>query len=384
MPDAPSPPRDQICQSTARKLLAAAPTLAGRKATVGLDGFVDEIVAVVDKRHAAGSGEADYSPVRTIADLARKMGAAAGQSSNYELIVKQQKLGGNGPIMADALAAAGVAVTYVGNLGYPNLHPVFEQFATRATVVSIGEPAHTDALEFDDGKLMLGKLTPLDDVTWDTLLSRLGREKIATLLGDADLIGMVNWTMLPHMSRIWAKILDDVVPNFERHDRKLFIDLADPEKRTSDDILEALKLLTRFQDQVDVILGLNLKESATIADVLGLPGRADPEAHIREHAAAIREELNVSCVVVHPRRGAAAATADESAEFRGPFVDRPKISTGAGDHFNAGFCLGRVLGFDLHESLCAGVGTSGYYVRTAVSPSAAQLAEFVAKMPAPQ
>ena len=97
---------------------------------------------------------------------------------------------------------------------------------------------------------------------------------------------MVNWTMLPHMSRIWAKLLDEVIPNAERHSRKLFIDLADPEKRTHDDILDALKLLTRFQDQVDVILGLNLKESLEIADVLGLPGRERPRGGDRGQRAA--------------------------------------------------------------------------------------------------
>jgi sugar/nucleoside kinase (ribokinase family) len=85
-----------------------------------------------------------------------------------------------------------------------------------------------------------------------------------------------------------------------------------------------------------------------------------------------------------PRRGPAAATERESASFAGPFVDRPRISTGAGDHFNAGFCLGRVLGFSLVESLCTGVGTSGYYVRTAQSPTAEQLADFIANMPPPQ
>ncbi|MBC8108115.1 MAG: hypothetical protein H7Z14_16130, partial [Anaerolineae bacterium] len=80
-----------------------------------------------------------------------------------------------------------------------------------------------------------------------------------------------------------------------------------------------------------------------------------------------------------------AATSDgKSAKFAGPFVREPKISTGAGDHFNAGFCVGRVLGFGLEESLCAGVGVSGYYVRTATSPSATQLAEFIADLPAPQ
>ena len=38
------------------------------------------------------------------------------------------KLGGNGPIMANALASLGLRVTYLGNLGYPNLHPVFPRF----------------------------------------------------------------------------------------------------------------------------------------------------------------------------------------------------------------------------------------------------------------
>src|SRR3954466_1958777 len=112
--------RQQICQHTSRKLADAVSRLPSVKATVGLDGFVDEIIAVVDKRHDGGR----YDPVRTIDLLARKMAAAAGQSSNYELVVKQRKLGGNGPIMANALAAFGFAVTYIGNLGYPTIDPV--------------------------------------------------------------------------------------------------------------------------------------------------------------------------------------------------------------------------------------------------------------------
>jgi sugar/nucleoside kinase (ribokinase family) len=89
-------------------------------------------------------------------------------------------------------------------------------------------------------------------------------------------------------------------------------------------------------------------------------------------------------VVIHPRRGAAAATEHHSAKFAGPFVQQPKISTGAGDHFNAGFCLGDVLGLSLEGSLCAGCATSGHYVRTAQSPTILQLADFIATLPPPQ
>src|SRR3954451_13657160 len=372
--------REQICELTSKRLAASAATLKSLKTLVGLDGFVDNIISGVDKRHDLDK----FDRIKTIEVLGQKIKNAAGQSSNYELVVTQQKLGGNGPIMANALAAIGMDVTYVGNLGYPEIHPVFKPLADRAHVISIAEPGYTDALEFEDGKLMLGKHESLKDVNWDTLLSRVGKDKLKSLLQPARLIGMVNWTMLPAMTRIWAKLLDEVIPNLERHERKLFIDLADPEKRTHSDIMDALKMLTRFQDQVDVILGLNLKESLEVADVLGLPGAKDPEPSIEDNARAIRAKLNLECVVIHPRRGAAAATELDSARFDGPFVKEPKISTGAGDHFNAGFCVGRVLGFNLAESLCTGVASSGYYVRNAASPTIGELAQFVAKLPAPQ
>jgi sugar/nucleoside kinase (ribokinase family) len=359
--------RQQICESTSKKLNVATAGLKSVKTVIGLDGFVDEIIAVVDKRQ----DNVRYEPVRTIEALGKKILHAAGQSSNYELIVKHTKLGGNGPIMANALASIGLDVTYIGNLGFPNLHPVFEPFARRAKVISIAEPGHTDALEFDDGKLMLGKHEFLKEVNWENLLQRVGKEQIKKLFDGSGLI---------HMSEIWEKLLTEIIPGGSRQ-RNFFVDLADPEKRTVPDILGALKLLTRFQEHLDVTLGLNLKEAGEIEEVLGLTKPANPESAVQESACRIREKLNIACVVVHPRRGAAAAMQKESAQFAGPFIQQPKISTGAGDHFNSGFCLGRLLNFTLEESLCTGVATSGYYVRTAESPSALQLAEFITHLP---
>ena len=95
--------REQIAEATGKKLEAAIPTLAKSHALIGLDGFVDEIIAVVDKRTSFN----EFSAIKTIAEFGQKILNAAGQSSNYELVVKQMKLGGNGPIMANALAAAG-------------------------------------------------------------------------------------------------------------------------------------------------------------------------------------------------------------------------------------------------------------------------------------
>ena len=349
-------------------------------ALIGLDGFVDEIIAVVGTRHDPDH----YEPVESIAAMAGKILAASGESSNYELVVKQRKLGGNGPIMANALAALGLDVTYIGSLGHPHLDPVFGDFAARARVISIADPGHTDALEFADGKLMLTKTEILADVNWDNLVARVGRPELMKMMGSSVLVGLLNWTMLPRMGEIWDHLLADVLPHLPRENRALFIDLADPEKRPREDLKSALTKVARFQEHVDVILGLNLKESAQVAAVLGLPDRPDREATIEADAAAIRQALGLSCVVIHPRKSAAAATATESAHFPGPFVPNPVISTGAGDHFNAGFCLGRVAGLGLVESLCAGVASSGYYVRTARSASASELAGFVAELRGPE
>src|SRR4051812_13326002 len=97
--------REQICRSAARVLETNAPRISDFKATVGLDGFVDEIIGVVDTRHDLEN--CDLVP--TIAAFGQKVSAASGKSANFELVVKQMKLGGNGPIMANALAAAGLA-----------------------------------------------------------------------------------------------------------------------------------------------------------------------------------------------------------------------------------------------------------------------------------
>lgn len=372
------PMRQKICVSAASKLALAAPRKI--RTVLGLDGFVDAIIHVVDKRHSASS----FDRLQTIAEFSQRIAAAAGHSSNYEFVVTLQKLGGNGPIMANALAAAGFPVTYVGSLGYPNIHPVFEEMGKHAALLSLSEPGYTDAVEFNDGKLMLGKHHALAEVNWENLQTRVGADSFTHLLEEAQLIGLVNWTMLPHMTSIWNHLLKEILPQLTRHHRRLFVDLADPEKRTRADLRAALCTLTQFQSYLDVTLGLNLKEAEQVAKVLGLPHPSPGEAALESTAVAIRQRLNIDTVVLHPRHGAAAANAAGTASFSGPFVNEPKISTGAGDHFNAGFVSGQVLGLDLAEALAVGCGTSGYYVRHAASPTAPQLAAFVRDLPPAQ
>src|SRR5215472_12878310 len=256
----------ELREQTASQLQGATNRVNQMSAFVGLDGFVDDILHVVDKRESAEK----YVRLPTIAQYAERLAAAAGRSTNVELVSQLTKLGGNGPIMANALASFGLKVIYLGILGYPNLHPVFADFAKRAQIHSIAEPGYTDALEFEDGKIMLGKHQSLKQMNWENIRSRFGQDKFAASFGTADLVGFVNWTMLTYMSDIWSAVLKEICPSLKGPRRKLFIDLADPEKRTHEDILRALELIVEFQKHFDVVLGLNEKESHEISENLGL------------------------------------------------------------------------------------------------------------------
>ena len=352
---------------------------------IGFDGFVDSIISVVEQRDDAET----FRPITTIERFSEKIHNAAGQSSNYELVVNREKLGGNGPIMANAMAALGFPITYVGALGVPTLHPVFAELTARAKCISIANPGLTDALEFEDGKLMLGKHQSLKQVNWNTLCEVVGETSFREIIAQSRLIGMVNWTMLLNVEEIWGRLADTILPSLPSREgrRSIFVDLADPEKRPAEDLLSALKLLARFQEHADVVLGLNQKEAEQVAAVLEIDASENPESAIERIACEIRRALDVHGVVIHPRTSAAVCWLENgketSAQVVGPRIDIPKILTGGGDHFNAGFCLGWLAGLRCEEALFAATATSGYYVGQGISPTLEQLAEYLASVPEP-
>jgi len=350
-------------------------SLSSRNAIVGLDGFVDKIVAPVEKRHGLGD---QFEAVPTIAEMGAKISAAAGKSANIELYPRFDKLGGNGPIMANAMLSLGMDVRYIGALGKPNLHPVFEEFANKTKAVSICEPGITTAMEFKDGKVMLGNTLSLEEIDYSSVIEACGEGEFTDLLSRADLVSIVNWTMIPKMTAFLVELLEKLLPNLPPRDtRHFFFDLADPAKRSSSDISEVLRVISRFQAHAEVTLGLNYNEGLQVCEVLGLKSGGKDEDSLRSMATDIRRKLEISTIVLHPIESAACATKDGSWWSPGPYCDNPKITTGAGDHFNAGFCSARLSGFSPSASLALATCTSGHYVRTAQSPSSSQVVELL-------
>ena len=357
-----------------QELQANRARLGTKSAVVGFDGFVDTIVTPVGLRR--GQGE-DFSPISTLTEFGQRIVAAAGKSTNIELFPRMDKLGGNGPIMANALLATGARVTYIGALGQPQVHPVFADLAAKARTFSICDAAHTTAVECTDGKIMLGQMKCLDDITYARICAVMGERTFQAELAAADLVSLINWTMVPNMTAILVELVERVLPKLPAHDCIFFFDLCDPEKRSVEDLRAALAAMAKFARFGRVTLGLNLKEAQQVYVALGFDAFGEDEASLRKMAADIRAKLAITTVVVHPRECAACATADGTWCVPGPYTTKPLITTGAGDHFNAGFSTGQLLGLSPEACLAIGVCTSGHYVRTAQSPSLADLETFL-------
>lgn len=351
--------------------LEAAGPVKGR-AAIGFDGFIDEVVHVVEER----IDEDHFERVPTLDNYGKKISAAAGMSLNIELVPIRKKLGGNGPILASALLDQELDVTYLGALGKDAVDPLFSPVSDRAEVISFCDPAHTDAIEFFDGKIISCKLEPLKFADWAHLKAAASPEDLAKIYDRSDVIVFANWSLLVHANDIWHGIYNEVVPLMNQNVRKtLFVDLADPHRRKKSELSEALDLLKMYQTVFDVILGLNRKEAIEIAELVGIGDAAD--LGITELSRLLQAKLRIRAVAVHALKDAAMTSDEGSAYAEGPYCEHPVLTTGAGDNFNAGFLLGHLLGRTPEESLTLGNACSGFYVRYAKSSSFPELTAFL-------
>lgn len=339
---------------------------------VGFDGFVDDIIAVIDKRKDV----TNYSRIETISKYAERIGKLSNVSGSIELDTLQQKLGGNAPIMGNALIEQGFRVNTIATIGTKDsIHPVFKDFASKCSVViPIANPGNTLAFEFQDGKIMMNQLASFSAVNWDNLLTVVGEQRLKDLLKNNSMLACVNWAMLPFMSSIYVGLTQMLKEINKR--MKIFVDVADIMRRTKEDIVEMLKILSELGLHNDLILGLNYSEALQVLEQVEIQVVDKNSENI---ANVIRQRLKLPIVVIHETKRAVIATSNEVLIVDGPYAEKPKLTTGAGDNFNAGFCSGWQRGYSWVECLYMGVYTSGYYVRNACSPTSDALAEFIEK-----
>lgn len=333
----------------------------------GFDGFIDTFLRMEDP-----SSMASFGP---------RVLASAGIAASFRVKNKGDKFGGNGPLFAGALSdmfERNIDLSYIGAIGKENVTPIFEEALKDKVdnIYTLAEPAQTDCLEFTDGKIMLNDLSSCAEVTWDRLLEVMGSDKLDQHLQKADYIGAVNWGKLENVGEIWKNISMRLTElGIAEKKVHFFMDLAEFEQRSKEDIRELIETLSLITRQSTTMLSFNLKEAWEMGEFLGgeFRGKKAP-AEVTKLAAFIRGKIEVDKVIIHPNDGAVCSGKEGTIYVPGPYCREPLISTGAGDNFGAGCLAASLKGLDDRGIILTGVCASGHFVRSGRSASFKEMA----------
>ena len=329
---------------------------SSKQGLIGFDGFVDEIYRIV----AGSTNENSKSYYKSIPDFAEKIYAAAGFSTNIEMVRQTRKLGGNAPIMAASMVSLGSKLHFCGATQGSEVFKYFKQKCE--STLEICEPGQTMALEFNDGKVMLCEQSSLENIRWKDIAPYVIRT-----LPNCDFIAAVNWTEIPNMTEIYSG-LASALSNMPLS-LPVFIDLADFSRRSESELLAGQNVLSEIKSQVH--LGLNLSEAKNLSIILGI--QTDT---VKELIVELQNNLNFASICIHSHHDVWAMSADMKVHQQTLYIENPRISTGAGDHFNAGYFTAIVQGQSINTAVSLGILNSTYYVRTAQSPELVDLQEF--------
>ena len=336
--------------------------LASKHIALGFDGFIDSIVRVIrDKDHS------DTHFFSSHEEFARYILDRTGSNLSLELTSTVQKIGGNMPIMAHAMSKWGCKVQCFGAFGYPRLHPLFTTMKERCELHSYCEPGLTTALEFKDGKIILGDMSALQQVTWDEVKKRISLQTFRDAFQKCDMVAILNWSELDSSTSVWEGLLNDVLPLIRRaHKPMAFFDLSDCSKREPASILHSLDLIKKFSTHFEIILGLNSNEAFQLASMFSGDESLN-RREIRKLGEILLPNIYVDQLIIHNSAGAMAWTKKDFHEVPSTPLANPMISTGAGDNFNAGFCIGLLANLPMEECLSLAHETARVYMQSGES-----------------
>jgi hypothetical protein len=343
-----------------------------KRVFVGFDGFVDTIKKAVKQKR---NFKTEY--YNTLREFSERIYAATGKSGQIEMVTQKIKLGGNAPILSNTLGRLGISSFCLGSFGYPERHSVFSTMSEKCNIISVLNPGESDAIEFEDGKMIFSELSVFDHYDWQYIKKKTDIEQLRKAVAECNLLAFVDWVNLPHASDIWEGILTDIIKPSGKKDYLFLFDLCDPSKKTTEEIDEVLDLMSCFSSYGKVTLGLNENETLRIWSAINGSYEKSKLPDVKEAGDFLYKTMNIDCLLIHPIDRTIAFHQRETLELQGRLVRKPKVLTGGGDNLNAGYCLGLLSGFPLPQCMLLGMAASGSYIQNGTSPDIEAILEYL-------
>lgn len=326
--------------------------LKGKTVFSGFDGYIDYLYSVVEKEESGVKKMFHNS-----GDFLGSLNNSFRRSSEYEIVLKKRKLGGNAPILAAAVASMGASVTCAGmfdGVEKDEIDFIDWQAKERISLFSLGKPAVTYALEFADCKYMFADCGNLGKQIQEL---NGKREKIEQAIRAADIIACVNWAAMPEVKEVLQRVFQNSSASIKS--RYLFLDLSDIRRKDSQSIQEYFRSITLIKNKNGIKTCLSINENEF--DVLCK--KLDIDAGLFEEAlSALRNKLNLDEIILHAMKTAVFCSDSVFCTEEKQQIKAPVITTGAGDNFNAGICVAKLLDLPPKEQLNVGNRAAEYYV----------------------
>ncbi|MDS0258781.1 hypothetical protein NDI56_05165 [Haloarcula sp. S1CR25-12] len=335
----------------------------------GFDGYLDRVREVVADR----TDPTSHERLPTLSGFRDRVDRSVEEESSlsFEWLENGRRTGGHTCHLARAFGTWAFEPTLVGMYGDP-VHESFEVEFGEYDLVTLGEPGVTDAVEFDDGKLMLTEIGDTMTLDWAGLADRLGHERLLDRLEGAALLGVGYWSETPFLPDVLdglAARWDDI----EAPPETVLVDPGDVRKLDRDRLRAGREAIGRLDEVTDVVVSANRAETGVLAD-------AYDEAADRSFEAAAEEvygALAPTWFVGHGVDRSVVVTGAGTDSVAVPAVDEPEMTTSSGDHFNAGLALGVISGLGPSAAVVLGNSVAGHFVRTADQPSLDEVSAFV-------
>ncbi|WP_135305639.1 hypothetical protein [Haloarcula amylovorans] len=365
--DTPTEETEAAISACGRELPAE---FSGGSLAFGFDGVIDNVRTMIDTRH----GPTEYDRLSHLSDLKKRLSDSLEAESSLTVEWEQEgtRTGGHACHLSRAFTKLGADTLMVGTYGRP-IQEIFKTEFSESTLLSVGEPGYCDAVEFDDGKLMLSETSEAAYLDWETLTDRLDIEQLAEHLDGRDILGVGYWNVTSALPELVYNLIEETWPLQDSPPEQVFFDPGDIRNLPDEEIRNGASYLEKINEIVPVTVSANPSETAAIAAVDG----ADPDSELRSNAQAAFDVLNVDRFIGHSPVVSVGVTQSSNVAVQVPTTESPTMTTSAGDHFNFGVLIAQLAGLSLPATIVTGNAAAGVFVRTGSPPSYEAVCDFV-------